>query len=253
MIHAVLAGLFASPALADAGSKTCSMRGLRFAVQWTESGSVTVKENGDRIVGFEVGALKGTTTLQCDGETLRFLTDTHRIRGRFTLEKVAVDLSDILDTLSPERLARASQPKPRPRRRAAPKPPPAPKRPAGEAAAQACVNTKVWDGYDDGWRVRTVQARMLDAGDKATWTMTLVSGNTYRFFGCSEASVRRLDLVLYGQEGAAKASDMDGDRQPYVDFTPDLTQTVHAVLLAPDLDDGKAGVALGVVHRAGTR
>jgi hypothetical protein len=253
VIPTLLAWLLASSAHADAGSKTCRIRGLLFDIQWTESGSVTVKENGDRIVGFEVGALKGTTTLQCDGDTLRFLTDTHRVRGRFTLEKVAVDLSDVLGSLSPERLARAQKAEPRTRtRRPAPKPPPAPKRYAGEAAAEACVNTKAWDGYGDGWRVRTVQARTVEGNDRATWTLTLLAGNTYRFFGCSEASVRQLDLVLYGGDFDARASDIGGDRQPTVDYTPDRTETVHVVLAAPEAPGGKAGVALGVVHRAGT-
>ena len=115
------------------------------------------------------------------------------------------------------------------------------------------MNTKVWDGYDDGWRVRTVQAAVIEDTERATWTLTLVGGNTYRFFGCSEASVRQLDLVLYSLNGKARAADMDGDRQPYLDYTPKKTETVHAVLLTPKVPTGKAGVALGVVHRPETR
>ena len=35
---------------------------------------------------------------------------------------------------------------------------------AHEKAAETCLRTKVWDGYAEGWGIRTMTSTMLDSG-----------------------------------------------------------------------------------------
>jgi len=246
--------IWISLALADAGSRTCVMRSLPVRIAWTESGDVTVKDGSAVLVSVNVGALVGTTSVRCKGDSLEFLTDTHRIPGKITLEKVKVGLGEIFDTLDPKRFeeakvaARPHTPRHRNRRPAAPPPAPVPTRPVGVAAAEACVNTKAWDDYDQGWRVRSITAELMDATEGRNLAVSLLEGNEYRFFGCAQSSVGDLQLRVFGEDGRAVAVDSSHDRQPQVDFRPAVSGTYHVVLTAPD-EDGKLGAALGVVYR----
>lgn len=241
-------------AFADGGSKTCVLRGLPLEIRWTEAGAVKVLDKGDVLVSVNVGELKGTTTLKCTGDNLQFLTDTHRLPGKITLEKVNVGLGPTLDTLDPARFAVAAAapaPTPRPRPRpvaAAPPPEPEAPRHTGVAAAEACVNVQAWSDYAEGWRVRKITADLLPEGERRNHAVTLLGGNAYRFYGCAQSSVSDLELVVYDAKGRAVARDSTGDRQPIVDFVPPESGMYH-VVLADSERGGDIGVAFGVVYR----
>ncbi|MEZ4317741.1 MAG: hypothetical protein R3F61_09555 [Myxococcota bacterium] len=253
-------------AFADGGAKTCVMRGLPLKIDWTEQGAVKVRDGSDVLVSVDVGALVGTTTLKCLPEGLQFLTDTHRIPGKITLEKVNVGLGPTLDSLDPARFAAAAaaRPAPAPAPRPAKKPSPAPvpepvvaakPRHRGADDAEACVSTRVWDAYkpstDDaeaGWRVRALTTSVLEAGKPSNHAVALVEGLEYRFVACAQASVEDLDLVLVDTTGHVVAVDTTHGRLLTVGFRPPASGAYH-VLLTDPAGAGDVGVALGVVVR----
>jgi len=230
------------------------MRSLPVRIAWNAAGDVTVKDGGDVLVSVNVGALQGTTSVRCKGDSLEFLTDTHRIPGKITLEKVKVGLGEIFDTLDPKRFeaakvaARPHRPRHRSTRPAPLPPEPVRTRPIGVAAAEACVNIKAWDDYDEGWRVRSISAELMDPSEGRNLAVSLLEGNQYRFFGCAQSSVGDLQLRVYSEHGRVVAVDSSQDRQPQVDFRPTVSGTYHVVLTAPE-EEGKLGAALGVLYR----
>ena len=57
---------------------------------------------------------------------------------------------------------------------------------AGEAEADACLRTKVWDGYADGWGIRTMTSTTLGSGKTRNYLVTLYEGNAYRIQTCAD-------------------------------------------------------------------
>jgi hypothetical protein len=120
-----------------------------------------------------------------------------------------------------------------------------------ELAAETCLRTKVWDGYADGWGIRTMTATTLAQGATRNYLVTLYKGNEYRIRTCGDDLVKNLDLYLYDLNGNVVKRDDTEDREPALDYKPEQTGTFYIVVHARTLTDAQkeAGVAMAVTYR----
>ena len=237
-------------ALGSAGSRTCVFRGISMEIRWKEDGTVKVLDRGRLLVSADAGKFVGTTTASCLPEGVKFLTDTHEVPGKLTLETAKIGLSSVLDTLDPARLKAAAAPRPRPRARPRPRPQPAaapPRQDPAERSVKECVQTTVYAAYDDGWALRSIVVDTIDAYDRRNYVVSLVAGNEYRFVGCGESNLANVDLILYDQEGVPVSRDETSSRQPQMSFRPAKTGQYHVFVMNPSGYD--AAISMGVVYR----
>lgn len=122
---------------------------------------------------------------------------------------------------------------------------------ADEKVAETCLRTKVWDGYADGWGIRTMTSTTLDAGATRNYLVTLYKGNEYQVQTCGDTDVSNLDVLLYDIDGNMVLRDESTDREPVLSYKPAATATYYIVLHARGLSEGKpnAGVAMAVTYR----
>lgn len=127
----------------------------------------------------------------------------------------------------------------------------APPAAADEEDAEICLRTKVWDGYGDGWAIRTLTSTSLDDGATRNYLVTLYAGNEYLIQGCADANTDNLDILLYDLDGRIVARDDSKGREPSFHFEPQDTTTYYVVLYAQDLVDGSkpTGAGLAVTYR----
>jgi hypothetical protein len=122
---------------------------------------------------------------------------------------------------------------------------------ADEKDAESCLRTKVWDGYAEGWGVRTMTSTSIPDGRTRNYLVTLYEGNEYRIQTCADEEIKNLDLLLYDTRGNVIARDTTDDRQPEVAFKPTATGTYYIVLYnrqaAKPGETG--GAAMAVVYR----
>lgn len=109
---------------------------------------------------------------------------------------------------------------------------------ADEDQAETCLRTKIWDGYNTGWAVRTSTKASLAAGAHKVYLVNLYAGNEYKLLACGDANVANADIVLYDHAGNQVAIDSSNDREPVVSFTPQATDTYYIVVHASKLNDG---------------
>ena len=117
--------------------------------------------------------------------------------------------------------------------------------------AETCLRTKVWDGYAQGWGIRTMTSTNLTLGATRNYLVTLYKGNEYQIQSCCDDEVQNLDLYLYDLNGNVVLRDNTEDRQPLLTFTPDKTATYYIVLHARSLttESAEAAVAMAVTYR----
>jgi hypothetical protein len=120
---------------------------------------------------------------------------------------------------------------------------------ADEAQAETCLRTKVWDGYADGWGIRTMTSTMLDAGATRNYLVTLYKGNEYQIQTCGDKQVNNLDVLLYDLDGNVVLRDDTADREPKLYFKPESTATYYIVVHARDIAKENSGVAMAVTYR----
>lgn len=122
---------------------------------------------------------------------------------------------------------------------------------AGETEASACLRTKVWDGYGEGWAIRTMTSTELEAGAFRSYLVSLYADNTYRIATCADEGAKNLDVLLYDTKGAIIHRDTTSDREPMLEFKAPSTGTYYVVLYLrePAENVEKAGVAMAVVYR----
>jgi len=118
-------------------------------------------------------------------------------------------------------------------------------------AAETCLRTKVWDGYADGWGIRTMTSTTIGQGATKNYLVTLYKGNEYQIRTCGDDKVKNLDLYLYDVNGNVVKHDETTDREPTLAFKPDATATYYIVVHAKELVDPtkEAGVAMAVTYR----
>ncbi len=121
---------------------------------------------------------------------------------------------------------------------------------ADEKQADSCLRTKIWDGYSEGWAVRTATTASLGKGEHRVYLVTLYAGNEYKLQVCGDDSATDVDLVLHDAEGVELVRDQTDDREPVVTYKPANTETYYVVLYAGQVAAGqKAGVAMAVTYK----
>lgn len=122
---------------------------------------------------------------------------------------------------------------------------------ADEAEAESCLRTKVWDGYADGWGIRTMTTATLDFGATRNYLVTFYPNKEYQIQTCGDDTVKDLDVVIYDLEGKVQKRDETSDKTPAVTFKTDSIATYYVVVHAKELTgaDAKAGVAVAVTYR----
>ena len=122
---------------------------------------------------------------------------------------------------------------------------------ADQNEAKACLRTKVWDGYADGWAIRNMTQDTLANGATESFLVTLYKGNEYQILACGDSASNNLDLVLYDLNGAVLQKDQTKDQQPVLTIKPEKTATYYVVVHARSLNAGqdKTGVSVAVTYR----
>ena len=122
---------------------------------------------------------------------------------------------------------------------------------AGKRDAEDCLRTRVWDGYGDGWGIRTMTSTELAAGKTRNYLVTLYKGNEYRIEACGDSAVQNVDVLLYDTNGNVIKRDETEDKTPRFEFTPEETGSYYVVVYMRGLEEGKenGGVAMAVVYR----
>lgn len=93
--------------------------------------------------------------------------------------------------------------------------------------SEECLRTKIWEGYSQGWAVRTVaNASVADRGHKV-YMVTLYKGNEYKILACGDRNAANVDLVLYDKSGAAVQRESTDNREPQLTFSPSATDTFY--------------------------
>ncbi|MBM4390791.1 MAG: hypothetical protein FJ090_06680 [Deltaproteobacteria bacterium] len=122
---------------------------------------------------------------------------------------------------------------------------------ADEKAADDCLKTKIWEGYNTGWAVRTATSATLAKGEHRIYLVTLYAGNEYKIMACGDTAVTNVDLVLYDALGNELARDGHQDREPVLSYKASATDTfyiaVHATALLGAATSG--GVATAVTYK----
>ena len=122
---------------------------------------------------------------------------------------------------------------------------------ADEEEADTCLRTKIWEGYNEGWAVRTATSATLAEGDHRIYLVTMYAGNEYRLQVCGDANANDIDLVLHDANGTELMRDESDDREPLINFKPSSTDTYYIAVYACSLAKGqsKAGVAMAVTYK----
>ena len=122
---------------------------------------------------------------------------------------------------------------------------------ADEDYAETLLRQKIWDGYNEGWAVRTATTAELNQEEYRIYLVTLYAGNQYRILGVGDKDVTNLDLVLHDSDGNTVRYDETSDPQPELQFAPDSTATYFVVVHARSLKEagGKAGVGMAVTYK----
>ena len=122
---------------------------------------------------------------------------------------------------------------------------------ADDKDAETCIRTKIWDGYADGWAVRSATKALLRTGEYRVYVLTMYKGTEYRFQACGDKSAGDVDLMLHNAKGEEIRRDKDEGREPELSFRPANTDTYYIVVyLASETDaTQRAGVALATTYR----
>jgi len=122
---------------------------------------------------------------------------------------------------------------------------------AGEAEAETCLRTKVWEGYNDGWGIRTMTSSEIAEGKTRNYLVTLYKGNEYQIATCGDDNVKKLDVLLYDTDGNVVTRAKEVNREPKIEFTPNETGTYYIVLYLRETEGKKkdAGAAMAVVYK----
>lgn len=118
---------------------------------------------------------------------------------------------------------------------------------AQESYAENLLREKIWEGYTDGFAVRTATTAELNQGEYRIYLVTLYAGNTYRIAGVGDENVVNLDLVLHDADGNTVDYDKTEDTEPRLqDFTPEATATYFVVVHVRTVKDADAKAAVGM-------
>lgn len=131
---------------------------------------------------------------------------------------------------------------------------------ADEKQADTCLRTKIWDGYAEGWGIRTITSATLATDDVKVYLVTLYKGNEYQVRACGDESAQDITVALYDVTNGDKdetgnpvptVQDQSADREPLISYTPEKTGTYYIAVKVEKYTDAEssAGIAMAVTYR----
>jgi hypothetical protein len=114
---------------------------------------------------------------------------------------------------------------------------------------EACIQTKTWSHYEQGWALRTSTTDTINTGEFSSFSATLYGGRRYLVEICGDATVELADLVLYDREGNALTRAKANGRESVLEFSPDRTQAVYIVIHLRAATAPSAKLALAILHQ----
>jgi len=122
---------------------------------------------------------------------------------------------------------------------------------AGEAEAESCLRTKVWDGYSDGWAIRTMTTATMDFGATRNYLVTFYPNKEYQIQLCGDDASKDLDVIIYDLDGKVVKRDESSDKQPVLSFQSAKITTYYLVVHAKQLTPSSTstGVAMAITYR----
>ena len=122
---------------------------------------------------------------------------------------------------------------------------------ADEAASEACLKTKIWEGYNQGWAVRTATNATLGQGEHRIYLVTLYAGTEYKIMVCADESMTNADIVLYDSLGNEVMKDTSNDREPTISYKASATDTFYIAVHATSVQDPtkKGGISTAVTYK----
>jgi hypothetical protein len=122
---------------------------------------------------------------------------------------------------------------------------------AGEKDAEDTLRTKIFEGYTQGWSVRTATSVELGGGEHRVYLVTLYAGNEYRVLAAGDNNVSNIDVVLYDAAGQQVAMDNTNDRDPVLTYKPAKSDSYYVAVHASKLSDpkSKGWIATAVTYR----
>jgi hypothetical protein len=120
-----------------------------------------------------------------------------------------------------------------------------------EAEARDCLQTKVWDDYDDGWSVRNVSVSNMNKDERMTFPVTLMAGLEYRFYACSDSQGEALSLSILDAQGQLVLDAESDGREVELEMNPRDTKPYYLSISAKEIseDVARAGFSLGIIFR----
>jgi hypothetical protein len=117
--------------------------------------------------------------------------------------------------------------------------------------AEESLRTKIFDGYAQGWSVRTATSVELGDGEHRVYLLTLYVDNEYRVLAAGDDAVNNIDVVLYDAEGQQVGADTTSDRDPVLTYKPAKSGSYYVAVHASKLNDPKVKgwVATAVTYR----
>jgi len=122
---------------------------------------------------------------------------------------------------------------------------------ADENGAESCMKSKIWEGYNTGWAVRTMTTTTLAQGEHRVYLVTLYAGNEYRIAACGDNNAKNIDIVLYDALGNQVMADKTSDREPSFSYTPSTTDTFYIAVHDTQNNNAtdKAAIATAVTYK----
>lgn len=122
---------------------------------------------------------------------------------------------------------------------------------AGEEEAQTCLRNLIWEGYKEGWSVRTASSTTLGLEEFRVFAVTLYAGSQYHLLACGDAAATQVGLALYDADGAVLAQAPPAGVQPVLDYVPTATATYYVSVRADAVAQpgARAGVGMAVTYR----
>lgn len=122
--------------------------------------------------------------------------------------------------------------------------------PDSRADVEACIETKAWALYEEGWAMRTSMQKRVTSGEQSKYRVGLYDTEEYRILVCGGGRARALDLYVF--DGTAKVlARADGTRETEVLFDPEEADTYFIVVHADEVAGDDTHVGVGIFYRRG--
>ena len=120
-----------------------------------------------------------------------------------------------------------------------------------EEVARDCLETKVWEDYDEGWSLRTLDASSAGEGEMQAYPLTLMASNQYEFIACSDEKVHAIDLSLADNDGDVIAYEEVDGREALLPFEPEETDTYYLTVSAIEVAEtaSRVGLSVGILYK----